>query len=196
VECLSNANCTGGKTCSNGTCVAACSAPAAACGSAGDQDGSCAGAYTISRADAAAGFHINDDYGMCGRANDFPSVSGCESGGSSNGADAAYRLFMKTGETAHIALTRGASTCLSAWSGTISLKIYGTACSADCSSCANTCGTLHYCMQSNSQSTNFVAPVSGWYDIVVDTRGAAGDDIGGVFDLQVSLTCAGACSCP
>lgn len=197
VECLSTSDCTSGKTCNNGTCVAGCPAPAAACADGGDQDGSCAGAYTIRRGDAAAGFEVANVYGLCDRGNDFPSVAGCESGGSSNGADAAYKLYMKTGESIHVVLTRGASTCTSGWNGNISLKIYGTPCSANCATCAQTCSTQQYCQQSNSQNTTFTAPASGWYDIVVDSRGDAASDTGGVFDLQVTLTCpGGACTCP
>jgi len=174
-----------------------CSAPSSACTAAGDEDGSCSGAYTIPRAEAAAGFEIANSYGLCGRTNNFATVAGCESGGSSNGADAAYKLFMKTGESVHVVLTRGVSTCTMPWNANISLKIYGTPCAADCSTCAQTCSIQEYCLQSNSQSTTFVAPVSGWYDIVVDSRGSATGDVGGVFDLKVTLTCTGGtCSCP
>ena len=127
-------------------------------------------------------------------ANNFASISGCESSGDS--ADAAYRLYMKTGETMTVTLLRGSSTCTIGWNGTISLKIYGTACSADCSSCPNTCATNHYCLQANSQTTSFTAAASGWYDVVVDSRGGSTADTGGVFDLQVSLSCPGGCTCP
>jgi hypothetical protein len=195
VECLSNANCTNGKTCANGACVSGCPAPSAACSATGDQDGTCSGAYTITRPSAAAGFHIDDNYGLCGRDSDFANITGCESG-VSNGADAAYRIFMKIGETLDVSLLRGSSTCTIGWNGTVSLKIYGTACSTDCSSCPNTCASNYYCLQANSQSTSFTASASGWYDVVVDSRGAANDDVGGVFDLMVTLTCPGGCTCP
>jgi hypothetical protein len=128
---------------------------------------------------------------MCGRANNFARISSCES---AEGADAGYRIYMKIGETLSVSMTRGSSTCAIGWAGTISLKIYGTACAADCSTCANTCATNHYCLQSNSQSTNFTAPASGWYNIVVDTR--ENGDAGGVFDLMVNLNCNGPCTCP
>jgi Cys-rich repeat protein len=199
VECLLDTHCPTGETCQGGVCNAGCNAPTAACASGGNQDGACSNAYTITRAAAGttAGFHVNDTYGMCGRANDFAHVASCESGGSSNGSDAAYRLFMKAGESAQVTLLRGSSTCSIGWNGTISLKIYGTACSTNCASCPQTCATLHHCQQANSQNTNFVAPTSGWYVFVVDTRGNAGEDIGGVFDLVVKLTCAsGTCTCP
>ncbi|HEY5928314.1 MAG TPA: hypothetical protein VIV11_41785 [Kofleriaceae bacterium] len=195
VECLSTAQCTGGKTCSNGTCVSGCPAPAAACSATGSQDGSCSGAYTITRQAAQAGFHIDDNYGLCNRTSNFGNITSCESG-TNDGSDAAYRIFMKTGESMQLALTRGSSTCTIGWNGTVSLKIYGTACSADCSTCANTCATNHYCLQSNTQSTTFVAPASGWYDVVVDSRGGSTADTGGVFDLMVTLTCTGGCTCP
>jgi hypothetical protein len=194
VQCLVNGNCATGQTCVNGTCVSTCNAPASACGSTGDQNGGCSGAYTISRTTAQSTFEEPDDYGLCNRSDNFGTVAGCESGGGS-GADAEYKLFMKTGESIHVTLTRGASTCVSGWANTISLKIYGTPCSADCSSCPQTCSTVEYCAQSNSQSTTFVAPASGWYDIVVDTRDQG--DVGGVYDLKVTLTCpGGTCTCP
>jgi Cys-rich repeat protein len=197
-ECLVDAHCPTGETCSGGTCMAGCAAPSAACASGGSQDGACSNTYTITRAAAGStnGFHVDDTYGLCGRNNDFATVSGCESGGSSNGADAGYRLFMKAGESAHVTLVRGASTCAIGWNGTISLKIYGTSCSANCATCPQTCATLHHCAQDNTQDLDFVAPASGWYVFVVDSRGAATDDVGGVFDLEVKLTCTGACTCP
>jgi hypothetical protein len=82
------------------------------------------------------------------------------------------------------------------WAGAISLKIYEAACNADCSSCPLTCNTIDYCVQNNNQSTNFVAPNNGWYTIVVDSAGGGGD-VGGVFNLNVKLTCnGGSCACP
>jgi hypothetical protein len=196
VECLTSAECAAGEMCDGaGTCtpVLGCVPPATACTSGGSQDGGCANAYRISRIDAgtAAGFTVNNGYGLCNRANNF-TTGNC---GGNTGSDAEYRLFMRQGENANITLTRGNSTCLIGWAGTISLKIYQAACSADCSSCPQTCSTIGYCVQNNNQNTNFVAPSDGWYTIVVDSAGPV-EDKGGVFYLNVKLTCAaGSCAC-
>jgi Cys-rich repeat protein len=196
VECLTAADCNVGEDCGPAsTCIPAvgCVPPAAACTTGGTQDGGCANPYRISRNDAgtASGFTVNNTYGLCNRANNF-TTGNC---GGNTGSDAEYRLFMLKGETANITLTRGASTCTIGWAGTISLKIYEAACNADCTMCPQTCSTIDHCVQNNNQNTNFVAPSDGWYTIVVDSAGPV-DDKGGVFYLNVKLTCSGgSCAC-
>jgi Cys-rich repeat protein len=192
VECLTGADCTGGLACSGShTCGATCTPPSTACSSGGSQDGGCSNAYRISRtaAGGASGFTVNNTYGLCGRANNFNG--GCDT---RNGSDAEYRIFMRQGETAAVTLTRGSSTCVIGWSGTVSLRIYQDTCS-NCASCpAPTCGNQVYCQTSNTQTTNHVAAADGWYTIVVDSNGPV-EDKGGVFNLNVKLTCAGTCGC-
>jgi hypothetical protein len=195
VQCLTNADCTGGLVCGPGnTCIpAGCAPPAAACASTGDQNGGCAGAYVIDRtiAGAASGFDEPNDYGLCSRANNFTDNS-C---GGGSGSDAEYKLFMRKGETANIQLTRGAQTCTSSWAGPLSLKIFEAACDMSCNCSMTTCSTEVYCTQGNSQNPMFMAPADGWYTIVVDTTGPVGDQ-GGVFYLSVKLACAGGnCAC-
>lgn len=129
------------------------------------------------------------DFGLCGRNNQFDG--GCDTRA---GADAEYRVFAKAGETLDVSLTRGSSTCTIGWSGTISLRVYQDAC-ADCGACPTpACGTQAYCTISNTQAPSFVAPADGWYTIVVDSNGPA-EDKGGVYTLNVKLTCSGACGC-
>ncbi|MBX3125614.1 MAG: hypothetical protein KF718_02820 [Polyangiaceae bacterium] len=194
VECTSNAQCASGQVCTANTCITpvGCTPPSTACTTAGSQDGGCTNSYRIPRttAGSVSGFTVNNTYGLCNRANNF--TGGC----AGTGSDAEYRLFMRQAETVDVTLTRGSSTCTIGWSGTVSLKIYQAApCSSDCTSCPLTCNTIAYCLQSNNQNTAFVAPSDGWYTIVVDSQGPV-EDKGGVFYLNVKLSCAGGnCAC-
>lgn len=194
VQCVGDADCGGGMVCSGNTCVTGgCTPPTSACTTSGSQDGNCANAYVISRtaAGAAAGFVVNNTYGLCNRTNDFTDNT-C---GGGTGSDAAYKLFMRQGETANIQLTRGSATCTMGWGGAISLKIFEAPCDASCNCSTTTCSTRDYCVQSNNQNPMFVAPKDGWYTIVVDSVGPV-DDKGGVFYLSVKLACAGgSCAC-
>jgi hypothetical protein len=189
---LTGADCTGGLACSaSHTCGASCVPPSTACSAGGSADGGCSNALRISRtvAGTASGFTVADTWGLCLRSNNFNG--GCDS---RNGSDAEYRIFMRQGETAAISLTRGSSTCVIGWSGSISLRIYQDSCS-NCASCPTpTCGTQVYCTTSNTQNPSYVAPADGWYTIVIDSNGPV-EDKGGVFNLNVKLTCAGTCGC-
>jgi hypothetical protein len=176
------------------TCImAGCAPPTAACTTSGNQDGACANAYVIDRtiAGSGSGFDEPNDYGLCNRNNNFTDNT-C---GGGSGSDAEYKLFMRKNETANIQLTRGSQTCTGAWAGSLSLKIFEAACDASCNCSKTTCPTQVYCTQGNSQNPMFVAPADGWYTIVVDSAGSAGD-VGGVYNLSVKLACAGGnCAC-
>ncbi|MCC6217386.1 MAG: hypothetical protein IT376_21185 [Polyangiaceae bacterium] len=192
VQCRTTADCAAGTCDAAHACATpTCTPPASACASGGSQDGGCGNPYRISRteAGAAGGFTVAGTWGLCGRNDQFNG--GCDTRA---GGDAEYRVFARAGETLDVSLARGSSTCTIGWSGTISLRIYQDAC-ADCGACpAPTCATQAYCTIANSQTPSWVAPADGWYTLVVDSNGPA-EDKGGVFTLNVKLTCAGACGC-
>ncbi len=176
---------TTGDVCrADGTCMGSvgCALPTDACANGTQSRDRCTGARVIGRSVAAmaAGYVVTGD--TCSASNRFDDCSW------DAGNDHAYRMWMRTGETASIQITR-TDTCFSSWSAT--LKIYeSTGCSdVTCSRdvlCEDFIGSSPYV---------YTAVREGWVVFVVDGSTAFDDE--GQYRLTVLLrSCAVAgCEC-
>ena len=199
VQCVTANDCPAGQQCGAGnTCLAGCTPPAAACTTGGSVDGGCAAPRLINRttAGSASGFS-QSTYGLCGRANDFPSGGGCNGGG----ADGEYRLFMRAGESVQTIVTK-AGYCNMSASGNITLKVFQAACDAACgcpvpTTCPSSARVVCQAGASSvgqSITNNYTADKDGWYTFVVDTEISTDNNF--QFTMTLKLTCGAAgCGC-
>lgn len=181
---------TTGDACqADGTCAgttSSCTMPADACTTGSQSRDRCANARVIGRTSASAsgGYVVSDS--TCFAYNRFDTS--CWDAG----ADHAYRLFVRAGETVVVRYEVDwscPSYSSSFWDGT--LKIYEAAGCAD-----TTCATEVLCERyiSSSFMHTYVAPRDGWIIIVADGSTAFDDE--GDYTLRVTLSCgAGGCGC-
>ncbi len=119
--------------------------------------------------------------------DDDINLSCADTGGPDQGDDF-YRVFMLEGETLDATATLNSS-----MDGVLALFSSNTSCTG------TTCDTDEMCIDDyifwDESFTGFVAPHSGWYTIVVDTKndpGSAYDD----YTLDITLHCSQAdCNC-
>lgn len=175
---------TAGDVCrSDGTCmgVPGCALPTDACANGTQSRDRCAEARVIGRsvAGTSGGYVTTGD--TCSASNRFDDCPW------DAGNDHAYRVWMRSGESVSVAVSR-VDTCYSSWSAT--LKLYqGVGC-ADV-----TCSGDLWCEDFvSSAPRTYVAPRDGWVVIVVD--GSTSTDDEGRYTLTVRLTCGvGGCGC-
>lgn len=161
-----------------------CALPADACGDGAQSRDRCEGARVIGRraAASAAGYAASAD--TCRASNRFDDCSW------DAGADHAYRLWARAGETLSASITRGSGCVDSTWAAT--LKLYQ---GGDCGTV--TCSRDSWCRDHiGTGAQTYVAPRDGWTVLIVDGSTAFDDE--GAYTLRVRLTgCREAtCECP
>lgn len=171
---------------STGVCAGTvvCAVPTDACANGTQSRDRCAGARIIGRRVAATstGFTVTDT--TCRASNRFDDCSW------DAGADHAYRIWARAGETITANLSRGAACVGGSWRAT--LKLYQ---GGDCGTV--TCSGDRWCRNFvNTSDQTYAAPRDGWIVVVVDGSTAFDDD--GAYTLRVRLSgCrAGNCECP
>ncbi|MBK7586236.1 MAG: hypothetical protein IPI67_39380 [Myxococcales bacterium] len=187
VQCLTDANCTGGQVCKANVCgPPGCPPPTEACSNGNQNRDKCSGARIIGRIDAgdSNGFTISDN--TCYAYNRLDDSGSCYDAG----ADHTYRIYLRAGESMAVTLTDSwacPSYSSSFWDATI--KIFSN------SGCNDLlCTNKDVCDDYFSGTKNYVAAKDGWYIIVVDGSTAFDDE--GDYTLKVKLTCgAQGCTC-
>ncbi|MEM9068740.1 MAG: hypothetical protein AAGE52_09545 [Myxococcota bacterium] len=166
---------TGDMCQADGSCVGTmtgCALPADACATGSQSRDGCGGARIIGRSNASAGYLGMGD--TCSARDRFDDCSW------DAGNDHAYRIWMRTGETINVSVSRR-DTCFSGYS--ITLKLYeNTGCSDV------TCGRDIWCNDfvDNGERFPYTATTDGWKVIVVDGSTAFDDE--GQYSLAVQLT--------
>lgn len=189
---VTNTPCAAGETCMNGACQqSTCVMPNEACSDGNQSRAGCANARVIGRilASSIPGFSVTANTCSASNSSEGPNSSACWD----YGRDHAYRMFMRSGETANISIGHG-SKCASATSWDAVFKIYaGTGC------LDKSCTTKSECtgFSTGTLTRTFTAPADGWYVFVIDGRTATNVyDDSGTYTLTVKLTCSvSGCGC-
>lgn len=169
-----------------GACVGTvvCTLPTDSCANGTQNRDRCTGARVVGRrvAASAAGYSISDS--TCSANNRLDDCSW------DAGADHAYRIWARAGETISASVTTGTACIGGSWSAT--LKLYQ---GADCGTVS--CSRDVWCRDHiGTGAQTYVAPRDGWIVLIVDGSTAFDDD--GAYTFRVRLTgCAEAtCECP
>ena len=114
VACIADGECGAGKVCKAGACVDdGCPPPVASCTTGTESRDRCQNARTIGRKTAATSTGYQISTNTCSAYNRFDVCSW------DAGADHAYRLYLRKGETTTIALSIGTGCVNSSWDATL-----------------------------------------------------------------------------